>query len=72
MTASLMSTEVLNELCGDGLAPNDGLLDPMDVLSELYGYRMAPNDWHLDANGNAQRPLFLTGWPQLTACVMPM
>ena len=41
-----------------------GSLMPMEVLSEFYSYGLAPNDRLLDANGNAQRGLWLWSDPK--------
>ena len=34
---------------------------PMEMLGELYGYGVPPSDCLLDANGDAQRALWLQG-----------
>ena len=64
----------------EGLQMTDPLIQmtaslmPMEMCSELYGYGVPPNDRLLDANGNAQRGLWL--WVaeclQVTASLMPV
>ena len=59
MTRSLMPLDVLEELCNYKLTPNCQFLDADEMLSVGDGSRLAPNDRLCDANGNAQRALWL-------------
>ena len=52
------------KLCGYGLALNDQALMPTEMLVEHYSFGLAPNDRLLDADGNAQRALWLRTGPK--------